>query len=360
MIHVTKTFTPPLEEYQQLLKDIWRRNWLTNNGPLVNELELRLKDFLAAPHLLFVNNGTIALQIAIKALDLKGEIITTPFSYVATTSSIFWENCKPVFVDIDAKTFNIDPAKIEAAITPQTSAILATHVFGFPCDIDAIQAIADKHNLKVIFDAAHAFGSRYKRRSVFTYGDISTTSFHATKLFHSCEGGAVFTMNADILRKMALLRNFGHISPVAFEGVGINGKNSELHAAMGLCNLKYINEILSNRKTQWLEYASLLKGLKVQLQNHGAMNEDYNYSYFPIVFESEDLLQRSIEALSFQYVYPRRYFYPSLNTLDYVDYTQCPVSETIASRVICLPLFHDLTSAEQDMIARVLLRVQNN
>ena len=360
MINVTKPYLPPEQDYQAYIKDIWKRNWLTNNGPLVNELELRLKEFLNLPHLLFVNNGTTALQIAIKALQLTGEIITTPFSYVATTSVICWENCNPVFVDIDPKTYNIDPSKIEAAITSQTSAILATHVFGYPCDIDAIQAIAKKTNLKVIYDSAHAFGTKFKGNSIFMYGDINTTSFHATKLFHSCEGGGVFTMNAELLRKMSLLRNFGHTSPIDIEGIGINGKNSELHAAMGLCNLKYIDEILKNRKKQWQQYAILLKGLKVKLQNDGLMNDDYNYSYFPIVFETEEMLMKSIEALNMQYVYPRRYFYPSLNTLDYVNKTRCAVSEKIASRIICLPLFDDLTIAEQAMIARILLRTQNN
>jgi dTDP-4-amino-4,6-dideoxygalactose transaminase len=360
MIHVTKPFTPPIEEYQQLVQDIWRRNWFTNNGPLVNELEMRLKEILDLPHLLLVNNGTIALQIAIKALELKGEIITTPFSYEATTASICWENCTPVFVDIDPKTFNIDANKIEASITPNTSAILATHVFGLPCDVDAIKAIAERHSIKVIYDAAHAFGTKHNGSSIFSYGDISATSFHATKLYHTCEGGAVFTMAPEVLKKMALLRNFGHVTPVDFEGIGINGKNSELHAAMGLCNLKYLDDILKRRKAQWNTYKSMLNGLRVQLQNDGVMNDDYNYAYFPILFESDAQLQKSIEALNLLFVYPRRYFYPSLNKLDYVDYKDCPVSESVASRVLCLPLFYDLTACEQEMIMRVLLRAQNN
>ena len=250
MIPVTKPFLPPIEEYQKYTEGIWQRNWLTNNGPLVNELELKLKDYLQVPHLLFLNNGTIAIQIAIKALQLKGDIITTPFSYVATTSSIVWEGCQPVFVDIDKHTFNIDASKIEAAITPNTSAILATHVYGNPCDIDAIAAIAKKHNLKVIYDAAHCFGTKYKGKSVFAYGDVCTTSFHATKLFHTVEGGAVFCNDADLLRKMAQLRNFGHDGPEHFNEVGINGKNSEFHAAMGLANLKYIQQIWIQEKTK--------------------------------------------------------------------------------------------------------------
>src|SRR5690606_27065948 len=241
MIPVTKPFLPKVEEYDKYLASIWERQWLTNNGPLVNEFELKLKEYLDVNHLLYVSNGTIALQIAIKALELSGEIITTPFSFVATTSSIVWEGCKPVFVDIDSETFNIDPRKIESAITPSTSAILATHVYGNPCDIDAIQKIADKYNLKVIYDAAHCFGTKYKGKSVFDYGDISTTSFHATKLFHSIEGGAVFTRCPELLKKMSFIRNFGHNGPSDFKELGLNGKNSEFHAAMGLCNLNYVD-----------------------------------------------------------------------------------------------------------------------
>jgi len=360
MINVTKTFLPQIDEYQQYIKGIFSRVWLTNNGPLLNELELKLKDYLNVPHLLFLSNGTVAIQIAIKALELKGEIITTPFSYVATTSSIVWEQCRPIFVDIDANTFNIDPGKIEAAITPATSAILATHVFGNPCDIDAIQIIADKYNLKVIYDAAHCFGTTYKGKSVFQYGDISTTSFHATKLFHTGEGGAVFTTQPELLKKMALLRNFGHTSPVTFDGVGINAKNSELHAAMGLCVLKYADDIRAKRKQQWNHYKTFLPGLQVKFITVTEGTDDYNASYFPIVFKTEEQLLKSVEALNLQGIYPRRYFYPSLNTINYVDACSCPNSEEIAQKVLCLPLYHDLSVEEQDMIGRILLRVQNN
>ena len=359
MINVTKPFLPPLQEYNQYIESIWERQWLTNNGPLVNELELSIKEYLNIPHLLFVNNGTIAIQLAIKVLQLKGEVITTPFSYVATTSSLVWENCTPVFVDIDSNSLNIDVSKIEDAITPQTSAILATHVFGNPCDVFTIKAIADKYHLKIIYDAAHCFGTKINNRSVFEFGDISTTSFHATKLFHTIEGGAVFTMDADMLKKMSLFRNFGHTSPVTFDGAGINAKNSELHAAMGLCNLKYINKILQTRKEQWLYYNELLKGLEVS-QLIINSNVQFNFSYFPIIFKSEDVLLKSIEALNLQYVYPRRYFYPSLNTLNFLPYKSCPISESVAPRILCLPLYHDLKHEEQRMIARILLRVQNN
>src|SRR5690554_2054445 len=210
MIPVTKPYLPAREMYLQYIAEIYERQWLTNNGPLVQEFESQLKNYIGIEHLLYLANGTLALQLAIKALDLKGEIITTPFSYVATTSSIVWEGCEPVFVDIDARTLNIDPNKIEAAITEQTSAILATHCFGNACDIDVIERIAKKHDLKVIYDAAHCFGTQYKGKSIFEYGDISTTSLHATKLMHSVEGGLVFTQDEKVLERMAFMRNFGH------------------------------------------------------------------------------------------------------------------------------------------------------
>jgi len=360
LINVTKTFLPPVEEYYEYINSIFKRVWLTNNGPLVNELELKLKNYLNVPHLLFLNNGTMAIQIAIRALELKGEIITTPFSYVATTSSIVWEHCKPIFVDIDPNTFNIDPSKIEKAITTQTSAILATHVFGNPCEISQIQNIADKHGLKVVYDAAHSFGTTYKGKSIFNYGDVSTTSFHATKIFHTCEGGAVFTLRPETLRKMSLLRNFGHTSAITFDGVGINAKNSELHAAMGLSILKYFDEILIRRKQQWDYYRKLLTGLRAQFLNITEGTDNYNSAYFPVVFEVQEQLLKSIDALNLQGVYPRRYFYPSLNTLNYIEHNCCPNSERIAQNVLCLPLYHDLTNEEQNMIGRILLRVQNN
>lgn len=358
MINVTKPFLPPKEEYQQLLEGIWERNWLTNNGPLVNDLELKLKEYLGLDHLLYLNNGTIALQIAIKALGLKGEIITTPFSYVATTSSIVWEGCTPVFTDIDAKTFNIDPAKIEAAITKNTTAILATHVYGNPCDIDAIQKIADKHGLKVIYDAAHCFGTTYKGKSVFAYGDISTTSFHATKLYHTIEGGAVITKDPELLKKMAFMRNFGHNGPDDFAEVGINGKNSEFHAAMGLVNLKHVDAILADRKKKSQYYTRQLKALNV---THLTLTTgaEFNYSYFPIVFNSEENLLQAVDLLTANWVYPRRYFYPELSSLRYVDQTVLPVSSSVSKRVLCLPLFYNITNEEIDLVCRLLLRSQN-
>lgn len=355
MINVTKPFLPPKEEYLRYVDEIWERVWLTNNGPLVNKLELHLKEYLGVEHLLFLTNGTIALQIAIKALELKGEIITTPYSYVATTSSIVWENCKPIFVDINASDFNINTNLIESAITPKTTAILTTHVYGNPSDIEAVQKIAKKNDLKVIYDAAHCFGTKYKGYSVLNFGDISTLSFHATKIFSTVEGGAVVTQNPDLLRNLVLKRNFGHTSPVSFDGVGINGKNSEFHAAMGLANMNYIDEILEKRKRQYLYYQSKLMNLKVKFLELNPDGE-FNYAYLPIVFESEKQLEKSLQALNNQYIFPRRYFYPSLNTLEYVDLQECPVSEDVSSRVLTLPLYHDLSFEEIDMICRVLLR----
>ncbi|MFP5080821.1 DegT/DnrJ/EryC1/StrS family aminotransferase [Pedobacter sp. JCM 36344] len=359
MINVTKPNLPNIDEYIDILKGIWERNWLTNNGPLVNELEMNLKGYLNLDHLLYLNNGTIAIQIALKALELNvgSEIITTPFSYVATTSSIVWEGYKPVFVDVDASTFNINPKIIEEAITDKTTAILATHVFGNPCDIEAIAKIAEKYNLKVIYDAAHCFGTKYDGKSVFSYGDVSTTSFHATKLFHTIEGGAVFTTNPALLKKMAHMRNFGHDGPEDFECIGINGKNSEFHAAMGICNLRMVTEILASRKELTSFYNNYLKNrLQTVCITTGA---DFNYAYYPVVFESEEVLLKCVSALNKNYIYPRRYFYPSLNTLKYIDYQVCSNSEAIAKKVLCLPLFYGLRKEDVDFICRILLRSLN-
>jgi dTDP-4-amino-4,6-dideoxygalactose transaminase len=359
MIEVTKPFLPPVEEYEHYIKQIWQRNWLTNNGPLVNELELRLKEYLNINHLLYLSNGTVALQIAIKALGLKGEIITTPFSYVATTSSIVWEGCTPVFVDIDADTLNIDDTKIETAITENTSAIIATHTYGNPCNIDAIQAIADKHQLKVIYDAAHCFGTTYKGKSVYTFGDVSTASFHATKIFHTIEGGAVFTNDPDLLKKMAYMRNFGHNNPGNFAEVGINGKNSEFHAAMGVINLKYVDGILKSRQTQYEKYNEWMKYLN--LKNIKLLTgSSFNFSYYPVIFDNEFALLKAIEMLNAHSIFPRRYFYPSLNNLEYVTSYPTPICDDVGSKVLCLPMYHTLSMEEIDFICRILLRSQNN
>lgn len=358
MIPVTRPFLPPVEEYESYVRDIWQRQWLTNNGPLVNELEIKLKRYLNLPHLLYVNNGTMAIQLAIRALELKGEIITTPFSFIATTSSAIWENCKPVFVDIDPETLNIDAGKIEAAINTNTCAILATHVFGNPCDIDAIDSIAEKNNLKVIYDASHCFGTKFRGKSVFGYGDISTTSFHATKLFHTIEGGAVFTPHAELLKKIAYMRNFGFDGPENFACVGINAKNSEFHAAMGLANLKYINEVLEKRKMLYLYYVEHLADLDKSLQKIQDHTE-FNYAYLPVLLPSEEMLGKVEQYLNANLIYPRRYFYPSLHTLSFVEKYDCPVSSCVSSRVICLPMHHNLSIEEVNFVIRILYRAQN-
>lgn len=354
-ITVTKPFVPPYAAYQTYLKGIWEREWLTNNGPLVNELELKLKEHLEVDHLLFLGNGTVALQIAIRALDLQGEIITTPFSYVATTSSIVWERCQPVMVDICPQTLNIDPRKIEQAITDKTTAILATHVFGNPCDVEAISTIAEKHNLRVIYDAAHAFGTLYKGRSLLAYGDIATCSFHATKLFHTVEGGAVVSADAKIVERMAMMRNFGHSSLTEFGDVGINGKNSELHAAMGLCNLNYIPSILDVRRRLSELYRLNLAGCPVTFQQI-APDTQYNHAYFPVIFESESILLKVLQKLNLNNIFPRRYFYPALTELPYVQGQSSPIAEQISLRVLCLPLYHSLSDEEVDMVCRLVIQ----
>ena len=354
-INVTKPFIPPFSEFNKYLKGIWDREWLTNNGPLVNELEMGLKDYLGLEHLLFTGNGTIALQIAIKSLNLSGDIITTPFSYVATTSSIVWEGCRPVMVDICPQSLNIDPELIEAAITDQTTAILATHVYGNPCAVEEIDSIARKHELRVIYDAAHAFGTTYKGASIFSYGDVSTCSFHATKLFHTVEGGAVVSSSPDILKRMAGMRNFGHVSTTEFDEVGINGKNSEFHAAMGLCNLKHINQILRVRQLLSSQYDLHLEGVPLSRPLLLA-DSDYNHAYYPVIFENETTLLKVIELLNLNNIFPRRYFYPALSQLPYVINQRSPVAEDIACRVLCLPLYHTLSFEEVDMVCRLIKR----
>lgn len=356
MIPVTKPYLPPHADYTAYTRDIWERGWLTNNGPLVQQLESSLRSYLDLPYVQLLNNGTIALQIALKALDIQGEVITTPFSYVATTSSIVWEGCKPIFVDIDAATLNIDASKIEAAITPRTQAILATHVYGNPCDVEAIAAIAAKHHLKVIYDAAHAFGTRYKGQSLFGYGHVSTASFHATKLFHTIEGGAVITRDTDVAAKMALLRNFGHTSPYTFNGAGINGKSSEFHAAMGLLVLKDMQAILDKRKAITQQYDTHLAGTAAtRPQVFDEEHTDYNHAYYPIILPSEEVLLEVMAHLEVNNILSRRYFYPSLNTVNYVEPSSCPISEDICTRVLCLPMYHLLAPEEIDNICKLVL-----
>ena len=347
MINVTKTFFPPIADYQYQVSRIWDNQWLTNRGSLVIELEEKLTEYLALKEskMIVMNNGTIPLQIALKLLGKGGEIITTPFSYVATTAAIVWENCTPVFVDIHPDYLTIDETKIEAAITDKTTCILATHVFGNPCNIEAIEAIAKKHNLKVIYDAAHCFGVNYKGKSIFEYGDISTCSFHATKLFHTGEGGALFTKDPELFDKCFYSHNFGHNGPLDFHGLGINGKISELQAAMGLAVLPYMDKIISGRKNAVDFYNSKLDFeiiSKIKIRE----NTKWNCSYFPVIFKTETDLLGVQKALNEQQIFPRRYFYPSLNKVNYIEGEEMKISENIASRILCLPLYKDINQIE--------------
>ncbi len=352
MINVSQPFLPPFNSYEGYLKKIWKKKWLTNNGPLVQELEEKLKNYLGVKHLLYVNNGTIALQIALKALGVKGEIITTPFSYVATTNSILWEGSTPVFADIKSSDFNIDPKKIEALITPETVAIMATHVYGNPCDTDAIEEIAVKHHLKIIYDAAHAFGSKYKGRQILSYGDIATCSFHATKVFHTIEGGAIITNDDALAEKMTLYRQFGHAGDEYFS-IGINGKNSEFHAAMGLCLLPLMPEFIERRKAIADLYDELLSGLPITRPE--AMAETvYNYSYHPIIVDSEERLLGIKKLLLENNIVTRRYFFPSLNNLPQFVGEPCPVSESISVRALALPMFFELKDADIEKICALI------
>lgn len=348
-INVTKTFLPPIEDYLFYLRKIWESGQVTNQGPLLLELEAELKKNLGVHNLHFVSNGTMALQIALRALGIEeGEIITTPFSYVASVSAILWERCVPVFVDIDPKSLCIDPSKIEQAISSKTKAILAVHVFGNPCEVEKIEQVAKKHNLKIIYDGAHAFGVRYSGKSLLGYGDVSTCSFHATKLFHTVEGGCVITKDDIVGRKVELIKRFGHDLDEHFM-LGINAKASELHAAIGLSNLKYVNVLINERRRIAEQYDTLLDNNfeRPEIRPH----TDYNYAYYPILFDTEAELGRVIKLLNRDNIFPRRYFYPSLNTLPYLENQQsCPISVDIARRILCLPLYAGL---EEKTIVRI-------
>ena len=353
MINVTKTFLPPIQEYNKQVQRAWDNEWLTNRGALVLELEEKVRAYLSVSNIIMTNNGTIPLQIALKLLGNQGEVITTPFSYVATTAAIVWENCIPVFVDIDPEHLSIDETKIEAAITDKTTAILATHVFGNPCNVEAIEAIAKKNKLHVIYDAAHAFGVQYRGKSIFDFGTISTCSFHATKLFHTGEGGAMFANDSQLQSKLFYSHNFGHDGPLAFHGLGINGKMSELQAALGLTVLPYMETILAERKkvvdfyNANLDFSNL-QALKIR------DNTDWNYSYYPVIFENEEQLLRTQKDLNEANVFPRRYFYPSLNTIEYSKGKTMSISESICSRVLCLPLYVGLREQELYTIISII------
>lgn len=352
-IYVTKSFLPPLQEYVEYLREVWRSDKLTNQGACVKELEERISNYLHADYLHYLSNGTISLQLALSSLNINGgEIITTPFSYVATISSILWERCTPVFVDIEPDYFCMDADKIEQAITKNTRAILPVHVFGYACNVEKIAKLANKYSLKVIYDGAHAFGSCYKGKSLLLHGDITTCSFHATKLFHTVEGGACITSNKEVSDKLEMMKRFGHEGDVHIM-LGINAKSSEFHAAMGLLNLKYLDQIISKRRTICEVYDSFLsEGVRKPLRQDGLC---HNYSYYPILFESEERLLEVLGVLNSNGIFPRRYFYPSLNRLPYLKDTEdCPISESISKRIVCLPLYAGLSFENSERICDII------
>jgi hypothetical protein len=354
-IYVTQPSLPPLEEYTKLLEEIWESGILTHNGPKVIQLENDLKHKLGVDHLSVVANGTLAIQIAIRALELKGEIITSAFSWIATVSAIKYEGCKPVFCDADPNSFNIDVQKIEELINENTVAIMPVHVFGTPCNVHAIEKIAKKHNLKVIYDAAHAVGSTVDGESALNFGDISATSLHGTKLLNTAEGGACITSDKELDTIMRRIRFFGHNEQKDVVMDGFNGKMTEVHAALGIANLKYYDEVLKDRKEKYQIYFDILSTSgKFQFQDLSI--GETNYSYFPIVFKSEEEMLKVIARLNKENIYPRRYFYPSLNTYTkIVDYFYCPVSEDISSRIICLPLYKNLKTKDIKRICNILI-----
>jgi len=359
-INVTKTYLPNKEKYKRYIDEIYANGWVTNSGSLVQRLEKRLAEYLGVKNIVLVSNGTVALEIAYRTLGLKGFVITTPFSFVATTSSLVTNGLLPIFADIDKQTFNLNPKNIEKLITPNTSAILPVHVFGNACDVEAIAEISKKHHLKVIYDAAHAFGVSYKDRSILNYGEISTLSFHATKIFHTIEGGALIINDDTLVQKARYLINFGIKNAEEIPELGTNAKMNEFEAAMGLCILDDIESIHQKRKIVYERYRDELKDIvqmQMQMQNHHASQ---NYGYFPVVFKNEMQLKRVETVLKQQNIFTRRYFYPSLDTLNYIEPKQhMPISRDIANRILCLPMYGELSEDIQksiiDSIKRVLL-----
>lgn len=353
MINVTKTYVPDRKKYEAYVEKIFNSAWMTNNGQFVQELEKRLKEYLGVKNIVLVSNGTLALQIAYRALGLKGDVLTTPFSFAATVSSQVWEGLNPIFVDIDEDTLNMDWIKIEEQITQKTSAIVPVHVFGNPCNVVEIDKIGKRHNLKVIYDAAHAFGIKYNEQSVLNYGDISILSFHATKVFHTIEGGALITNDDSLYEKIKLLINFGINSPDSIVELGINAKMNEFQAAMGLCVLDDFEEIMNKRHSVYDYYiTNIPKELKVQ--SH-CTSSTRNYGYFPVIFDNEARLIKVKNGLAKEAIYPRRYFYPSLDTLPYIKSTQSlPISNSISRRILCLPIYPFLETEELDKIIDIL------
>lgn len=358
-IYVTRPFLPPLEEFAPLLEKIWESRWLTNNGPFHEELESALCEHLGVEHLSLFSNGTIALITALQALRVTGEVITTPFSFVATTHSLLWNGIKPVFVDIDRETFNLDAARLEAAITQHTTAIMPVHCYGYPCDVDGMQKIADNYNLKVIYDAAHAFGVRLKTSSILSHGDLSVLSFHATKVFNTFEGGAIVCHDAKTKLRIDRLKNFGFVDEVTVVAPGINGKMSEFNAALGLLQLKHLDEALASRKAIDARYRVLFKGVPGLRLPPVPRDTVHNYAYFPILVEEGFPIDREAlyEKLRKHGIVARRYFYPLISEFSmYRDLPSAqrgnlPIATDVAARVLCLPIYPGLEAADVERIA---------
>ena len=361
-IYVTQPHLPPLEEFLPYLEKIWANKILTNCGPFHHQLEEALCDYLGVEHLALFTNGTLALVTALQALRITGEVITTPYSFVATAHSLLWNGIKPVFADIDPDTLNLDPTKIEAAITPQTTAIMPVHVYGHPCDVEAIQGIAERYNLKVIYDAAHAFGVQNHGGSVLRHGDLSVLSFHATKVFNTFEGGAIICPDAKTKQHIDHLKNFGFEDEVTVTAPGINGKMSEFNAALGLLQLQHIDQALTRRKEIDATYRELLKGVKGLRCLQGAGETRANYAYFPILVDADYPLGRDalFEKLRDHNIFARRYFFPLISDfpmyrgLPSASRDNLPVATAAAQQVLCLPIYPALEMAQIEMIAELI------
>lgn len=349
MIPVTKPFLPPIEEITKHLRDIYESNYLTNEGPKLLELKEGIRSYLDINNLSLVTNGTLAIQLAIKSMNIKGEILTTPFSYIATTSSILWENCTPVFVDINQDDLTINPDLIEDKINDKTEAILATHVYGLPCHVDKIKKLSKKYNLKVIYDGAHAFGVKLNGKSIFRYGDASTCSTHATKLFHTVEGGFIASDNNELISQIDLMKNFGHTTPYTFSGIGINAKLSEVHSIFGIVNLSLFDKILNNRKRYFDLYDSLFEEINKYRIPTSSFEYSKNYSYYPLIFQSEERLMIFKNYLEKNGISIRRYFYPSLD-FNFNSKRICKVSNDISRRILCLPVFSSYVEEDYNSI----------
>jgi dTDP-4-amino-4,6-dideoxygalactose transaminase len=361
-IFVTQPFLPPLEEFNEYLKQIWESKWLTNNGQFHQELEKALCDYLGVKYISLFANGTLALITALQTLKITGEVITTPYSFVATTHALWWNNIKPVFVDIDPLTCNIDPEKIEAAITPKTTAILAVHVYGNPCNVHRIQEIANTYGLKVIYDAAHAFGVKINDQSVLNFGDLSVLSFHATKIFHTFEGGAIVCHDEITKQRIDFLKNFGFANETTVVAPGINAKMNEVQAAMGLLQLKYIDKNIQKRKEITEFYRSLLKDFEGIRFFDEFPNVQHNYAYFPIFINEKFKISRDelYEKFRKNNIFVRRYFYPLISQfptyrgLDSAQPGKLPIAEKITKEVLCLPIYNSLSVNEIKQIISLI------